>query len=577
LFYEASFNYYTNTFTTQDPQLGANLFAYGDPVANAALGYTLLGPSQNFTAYQLWGGAFTVNQYGTQVAPYEHREVRSFGGRIDVTKQLQQHEFKIGGEYTQYKVRRYAPGGAFAWYKTAQDNPDPAKLLIALHEGPGGTVGANNYGYDIYGNTIDQENVVNGQVLDFAPMQPVFAAGYIQDKIEFSDIILNLGVRYDYIDPDSWDTPNPSFLHFGPDDLVLKTDYVKTEKTQQLSPRIGFSFPVSDRTVFHAQYGKFIQQTKLNDSYIGAGRLWGLAKAGFYVTDVFGWGLKPTRTTQYEIGFSQQISDFASFDITAFYKDIQDQVQFTYIIPATGSQNANYGAYQNADFATSKGLEFKVIMRRTNRIAAQLNYTLSSAASTGSNPQAVAGIWSAGSVVDYPKYVFPSEFDQSHRGSLLFDYRFARDDGGPILQELGANILLQFNSGHAMTRLDAQQRGPNPTDARFRTPIEPIGASSTPWFFELDARLDKTVRFGGFDMNFYIYVINLLGTDNPVNAFIRSANAKDDGWFATAAGKADLQANGRQYLSAYNAFNLGENSGNFGAPRQIRFGVKLDY
>ena len=40
-----------------------------------------------------------------------------------------------------------------------------------------------------------------------------------------------------------------------------------------------------------------------------------------------GPGLRPTRTTQYELGFSQQVADFMSFDITAYYKDIKDLVQ----------------------------------------------------------------------------------------------------------------------------------------------------------------------------------------------------------------------------------------------------------
>ena len=56
---------------------------------------------------------------------------------------------------------------------------------------------------------------------------------------------------------------------------------------------------------------------------------------GFWVAAPNGWGLKPERTTQYELGFSQQISDFASFDVTAFYKDIRDQIQFEQVAVAS--------------------------------------------------------------------------------------------------------------------------------------------------------------------------------------------------------------------------------------------------
>ena len=578
IFYEASFNYYNQTFLTQDPQLGANLFSYGDPSANAALGYLLQGPSLNWPTYQLWGGAFSVNQPGTQIAGYEKRSQRSFGGRADLTAQLKQHEVKFGGEYTQYTIREYNPTGVFQWYKLQQTYSDPATLELALQK-LGGT-GTNSYGYDVFGNQIDGDVVRNGALWYIGPRKPVFAAAYVQDKIELSDIILNLGLRYDYINPDSKDVADPSNLFFDPNGLLYANQVVSTAKTSQISPRIGFSFPVTDRTVFHAQYGKFIQQTELRDSYLSASEMAGIIKGGYFVTGTWGWGLKPTRTTQYETGFSQQVSDFASFDITAFYRDIQDQVTWVNVAPAPGSQGQNYGALVNADFSTSRGVELKFALRRVNRIAAQINYTFADVRATGSNTASTAGLWSAGSVVETPHYTFPADFNEANRGSILFDYRFAKGDGGPILQQLGANLLLSFNSGHNFTRLNVEPRisgNAQSTDPRFRIPVEPIGSSTTPWFFQLDGRIDKTVSVGPMDLDIYVYVINLLGTDNPVNAVVRTGDPKDDGWFSSTDGHIDAVNNGPQYVAFYNAVAQGRNSGMFGPPRQIRFGVKLDY
>jgi len=580
IYYEASFNYYANTFTTEDPQLLGNVFSYGDPAANAALGYNLRQISAvqaiNWPAWNLWGGAFTLNEPGTQIAGYETRSQKSFGGRADLTAQLNKHELKFGGEYTQYTIRRYNPGGnVFNWWSLKQTITDPAALEVALMKSGG--VGTDNYGYDVYGNQINSDDIRNGVLYYLGPRKPVFAAAYVQDKIELSDIILNLGLRYDYINPDSKDVADPTNLLFAPNDLLYASQLIPTAKTSQVSPRIGFSFPVTDRTVFHTQYGKFIQQTELRDSYVSAAEMAGIIKGGFFVTNTWGWGLKPTRTTQYEAGFSQQVSDFASFDITAFYKDIQDQVTWVNVAPAAGSSNQNYGALVNADFSTSKGVELKFALKRTNRIAAQLNYTFQDVRTTGSNTASTAGLWASGSIVQTPKYTFPADFNQGNRGSILFDYRFAKGDGGQILQELGANLLLTFNSGHNFTRLIMEQRGPAPTDPRFRIPVEPIGSSTTPWFFQLDGRIDKAVAVGPLSLDIYIYVINLLGTDNPVNAFARTGDPASDGWFATPGGYNDAQQNGAQYVAFYNAVNDGKNSGNWGPPRQIRFGVKMDY
>jgi hypothetical protein len=90
-------------------------------------------------------------------------------------------------------------------------------------------------------------------------------------------------------------------------------------------------------------------------------------------------------------------------------------------------------------------------------------------------------------------------------------------------------------------------------------------------------RLDKTVTVGSLDLNIYIYAINLLGTNNPINAFVRTGDPNSDGYLQTQGGIADVQTLGPGFAPLYTALNNGINQGNFGPPRQIRFGLKLDY
>jgi hypothetical protein len=573
---EVNGNYFFQTSKNMDPDFRDNIWLYGDSAANAALGYKLYREGQNYNAYSFYNGAISgLNQPGTQINGYGSTRNASFGGRADFTTQLKVHELKIGGEYTRYTIRRYSPaGGAVRPFSgLLKTSATRAALETALNKS---NLGSDLLGYDVFGNEIDGDVIRDGAVYYFGPRHPVFAAAYIQDKMEFSDIILNLGLRWDYIDPNSVDTPLPGTLAFNADDYILAQYYTNTPKTNQISPRVGFSFPVSDRLVFHAQYGKFIQQSRLGDSYRGAAWMSGIIKGGLWVTTPSGWGLRPERTTQYELGFSQVVSDAASFDVTAFYKDIQDQIQFIKVTPDITAVES-YASLANADFSTAKGLEFKFTLRRTARVSAQINYTFMDARSTASDQAGSNGIWQLGlSANALPRYVFPTNFDYTHRGSIILDYRFARGDGGPILQQLGLNAFMQFNSGHALTRLIADQRGTAPGDERFRTPIEPVGSSTTPWFFQLDARLDKTVSIGSLDVNFYVYVTNLLGSDNPVDAFFRTNDVQDDGWFATAAGQSDLKTLGPGFEEMYRGLYLGRNSGNYGPPRQFRFGVRLD-
>jgi hypothetical protein len=522
-----------------------------------------------------------MNQPGAPVVdnPYKDR-MQTFGGRIDFTTQANQHLLKAGGELSTSKYRRYNPVSVISWAQLRNQAKTPAELESLLNGA--GAAGADVLGYDIFGNEVNDDVVINGATYYFAPPKPVFAAAYIQDKIELSDIILNLGLRWDYINPDSRTTDDPGNLTYNSDNLIVPALYKKTPSTSEISPRVGFSYPVSDRTVFHAQYGKFIQSSRLNDSYAGPARISGVTKTGNWVTVITGWGLKPEKDTQYELGFAEAISDNASFDITAFYKDIRDQIQFVAIAP-TGVSTQQYHAMMNKDFSTSKGIEVTFNLRRTARVAAQLNFTLSDARSTASDQSGSNGIWQLGlGPSSLPKYIFPVNFNQANRGSAMIDYRFGKDDGGPILSQLGANLLLSFNSGHSFTRGEVQQRGVGPTfaavgDARFRVPLEPVGSSTSPWFFELDMRIDKTVQVGPLDLNIYAYVMNLLGTNNPINAFMRTGDPMNDGWLQTQGGLSDLQTLGPGFAALYTALSNGINQGNYGAPRQIRFGIKLDY
>ncbi len=535
---EGAFNYYFTFGEQYDPDFKDDLLKYGDSLANAALGYTLRADGQNFPAYSIAlnsGGALTelpgFNQNGAQVAGYLKTEQTGLGGRLDFTSQLNKSfEIKAGGEYTQYTYRRFDPAGEILWALDHKDttNLNPADksltgdLAVKLR-----SYGPNSVGYDVFGNEVDDNVVVSNALLELGARKPTFAAGYVQSKIELEDIILNLGIRYDYISADVVQWKNPGDITFV--DSLSAIDYSNYDVTPShsyISPRIGFSFPVTDRTVFYAQFGKFIQQPRFAESFRGAGLFYNIIKGGFFYQNPIGFGIRPERTTQYEFGFQQQIGDNASFDIAAFYKDVQDQLQYVNMTAEPGAAHQTYVAYQNGDFATTKGLEFKFTLRRTERLQASVNYTLSDARGTGSTPNAMAGAIGGplGGGVFTPRYIVPLSFNQAHRGNIALDYRFDKNDGGPVFSQMGVNLLAQFNSGTNFTRLAFNSQA-NAGDPRFRTPVEEIGASTTPWFFQLDARLDKTFTLGPVDLNVYIYVINLLGMENATNVFPRRARS----------------------------------------------------
>jgi len=258
----------------------------------------------------------------------------------------------------------------------------------------------------------------------------------------------------------------------------------------------------------------------------------------------------------------------ASFDITLYYKDIIDQVQIRQI----PSSPSSYYAYVNGDFATTKGLEFKFNLRRTARIAVDLSYALADARGTGGSSSNQFNIlYGRGLGAYLPLYIQALPYDQRHRGALNLDYRFAADDGptvlgAKILERAGLNLLFTFNSGHPYTRVN-----PNIQNV----PVEESYASTTPWNYQLDMKLDKMVKIGPLDLDFYIYVINLLNSKNPQEVFAATGDPQENGYLQSELGKQATLRYGEPYVRMYRQLNL--ESANLGTPRQIRLGLRINY
>jgi outer membrane receptor protein involved in Fe transport len=423
---------------------------------------------------------------------------------------------------------------------------------------------------------------------------PLFLSAYVQNKFEFRDVILNLGVRFEYYDTDILVPQDPTGAT-GFDqslDFIDESKLVEKDPFTYLLPRVSFSFPATERTVFYAQFGKYAQLPQLSRLYMGNFILsrnispvtrspWG--RAGGAPPS---FAIVPERTTQYEIGLRQWLTDNFAFTISGFYKHVSDQLQYS---KYPSLDNPLYVALKNEDFATTKGLEMTFELRRTNRLSARMNYTLSDARGTASD----AAEWYA-PVSDitinsrFPLFVNPLQFNQTHRGSLLLDYRFAHDEGGPVFSGLGANIVLSFNSGHHYTKTAAEFGAASspwvvgiPSESR-RRPAEPINGSTTPWVFNIDLNLSKSFSVEGVLAEVYINVLNVFDTKQVLNLYETTGTAQDDGWLSSTQSRAyrDIP----DYTDFYRAINL-ENRYAFiqrkgrdlyGSPRQIRIGLRME-
>lgn len=593
LFYELSAGMVFIRTGQQDAFLKDNYWAYGDSIANAAVGFVWNRTPQDLE--RRYVGRFTgPRPYSVYDWNFNRTGGVNFGYNKSATNSLsfsgalnwlpnKYHTIKIGGEYQTWTYRVFnQASSAQRLFNGLANNPnnlseDEIKISIMKN------LGSNIYGYDFFGN--ETEGTDNKFL---APHKPVFASAYIQDKIEYEDIILNVGFRYDYYDIDNLQMANPNRPDFSvrkSDNSLIEDGWVKVPSFSAVSPRIGISFPVTDKTVFHAQYGKFVQQPDLNQSYIGYYAYGNQLVAGLFDAGMRGTGLRPTRTTQYELGFQQQIADFMSFDITAYYKDIKNLVQMNLIPTDIASGFSAYYSRSNEDFATTRGVELSVNMRRFERIQVNGNITFQDSKGTGSYPASNRGIVGAPIIAGQPytpKNISPLEFDRPFMANLNIDYRFGDDDGPWILHNFGVNLLINYQSGRPFTRADG-----NPTqtgvsrdgsgDARFRNPIEPLGSSSMPDFVNLNLRIDKTFSlFDKLRATIYLTVNNLLNTKDPLEVYLFTGSAYDNGYLSNPATlQQHLSADGQTYVDIYQ-LNIARN-GLFNSMREVKLGIRLDY
>ncbi|OGU66721.1 MAG: hypothetical protein A2499_15310 [Stygiobacter sp. RIFOXYC12_FULL_38_8] len=603
LYYELNAGYLSYGGETYDQALGKDPWVYGDSLLNAQAGWVWTRSKADLNTFEtgqytaadsryyyqrgitVWNFGFTKdgslpggNNFGVS---WNKRTGLTLAGNL-VYMLGKVHTIKIGGSFEKYTIRNWNAVGvadlANKLYTYKKANPTATAAQIEQYKidqqiGQGVT----NYGYDVSGNEYDGDGL-------YEAMKPVTASAYIQDKIEYEDIILNLGLRFDYYDTDGWELVDPTRPELGmnfSDGKLLEAGWQKNPAFKSISPRLGFAFPVTDKTVFHAEWGKFVQMPALGQMYAGLHAYANNLRGGFFIANPTALGFRPSRTTQYELGFSQQLGDAFSVDITGYYRDIKDQLNYRIIKVDKNSPFSDYASFTNGDFATTKGIELTFNMRRFKNVLINASISFQDARGTGSNPSSNAGIVGSpldGVTVFTPQYISPLAFDYPMRGNLNVDYRFGNDSDVPsYLRMLGVSALVRFSSGHPYTlgtgSLNAE------TDARFRQPLEALNTSLTPNQLFFDLRVDKTFQImDKLSANIYVFVINLFNIKNETDVHLKTGTASDNGDINNPDFVSKNIANyGQLYRDAQLAFYQYNNYGNYSGPRQVRLGLRFEF
>lgn len=382
---------------------------------------------------------------------------------------------------------------------------------------------------------------------------------------------------------DSTYNPNSSFTDYKPQVNVM--------------PRLSFSFPIAEQSMFYAHYDVIVQRPKT------AAQIYATPTDYYFLTQnasniIGNPDLKPERMFDYEIGFQQQLNKFSAVTLTGFYKERKDMIQirpYLYAWPTT------YYTYGNRDFSTTKGFIFKYDLRRTNHLALFATYTLQFAEGTGSSSAESNGGRSdvvqtggllqnlIGASLPNLRFAYPLTVDSRHNINVNIDYRYDKGEGpivgkSHILENAGLNLIFRTRSGEPYTR--SINAIPGNT-----TIIGGVQNARLPWHYMLDLRFDKQfdIFFGKKDpeatsqnrkslgLMAFVYISNLLNTKDVLTVHRYTGRPDDNGYLVSPSGQQALttQYNPQSYYDLYTINN--QVPGYLNNPRRINIGLQFNF
>ena len=352
-----------------------------------------------------------------------------------------------------------------------------------------------------------------------------------------------------------------------------------------IMPRIAFAFNITDEAQFFAHYDVLTQRPSSNLRNDPSEYLSLKTNPDGTLNNA---GLKPERTTDYEVGFKQRVSKTSALTISSFYRELKNMIQITKVNFAYPN---TYTTYDNIDFGTVKGLSLSYDLRRSGNVRMMASYTLQFADGTGSGANSNVELTNT----DQPnlRFIIPLDYDTRHQLTASIDYRY--EDGAdyngpmlfgkPIFANAGANLVFRANSGTPYTRQSRATREAAAIgwQSNGQRAVEGIvNGARTPWQYRIDLKIDKDINVKFSDkksgtFNVYLQIQNLLDTRNVVGVYRATGNATDDGFLQSADGQqlSSQQSSQQAFTDQYLIRLL--NPDNYSLPRRARLGVRFDF
>jgi outer membrane receptor protein involved in Fe transport len=438
---------------------------------------------------------------GTNMA-HNVRSTNTYVAKIDLTSQVSNnHEIKTGAIFNYYTLFLH---NINLHMSQVDNNRDPV----------------------VDGNPFLEDPVVipsiESQDNQFYQHNPWQASFYAQDKMEYQSLIVNFGLRLDYFHPDGKTLADPAdpniYLPLKPqnqDSIVapggtheqavakrMSYWYKDASNKWQVSPRLGVSFPITERGVIHFSYGLFFQIPSFERLYENPMYKLPVTGGSTNLGIIGNPDLKPEQTTSGELGLQQQLTDDISIDFTGYFRDIRNLAGTLNEIQYVFGGTKIYSEYVNTDFGFIRGMVLSINKRFSGGISATLDYTFQIAKGNASDPASSFNLRNSG--VQAETQLIPLDWDQTHTVNATINYVNKTDDWG-------GSLVLRFSTGQPYTPQGITNVG---------TLV--YNSQNIPSSTNIDLSLYKDFTIGPSILSLFLRINNLLDTKNPKQVFTDS-------------------------------------------------------
>jgi outer membrane receptor protein involved in Fe transport len=449
---DATYTLSKNTFFSSS--LRQNFFDYKDMLYDWEYDprYDAAGPADGIRSYQL--GAYVQ---GVDFARFKQKTSTIVWKSSVVSQVTRDQQVKLGAEFQWPRV----------WFGY------PGALTYTVVKGVNTLVRHVNEPPNFPG------------VQEYRPYQ---AAAFAQEDLEWNDLRIRAGLRFEYFNPRAGLPSNLANPANSIEDVPVSTWRAATRKAA-LAPRLGVSYPVTKDAALFFAYGHFHQMPPLRDIFQNAdyGILSDLQSQGVTYGVMGNPDIRPEKTVQYQFGYKQAVTDWLGVDLSVFYKDIRDLLGVEFI---TTYNDAEYPRMTNVDFGNVIGFTVAVEQRRRGLISTALDYTWQMAQGNSSDPRETATRASAGE--DPRPRQIPFSWDQRH--TLNVTVMLSRPESFSV------STIVRVASGQPYTPASS-------ASGYFR--LYGTNSGRKPAGILVDLRAEKDLRRTGLGANLFARVFNL--------------------------------------------------------------------